>query len=115
MVGPGRLTNGQYDDGDISDPEPGGYGPRGTHQYDRLDLAISKDRIAALQSASWGIGQVMGMNHAIAGFQDVEDMVADMSAFEDKQLLAVAIFLRTKMLELALMATDCQSFSIGYF
>jgi len=109
-----RLTNGQYDDGDISDPEPGGYGPRGTHQYDRLDLAICKDRIAALQSASWGIGQVMGMNHAIAGFQDVEDMVAAMSASEDKQLLAVANFLRTKKLDLALQAHDWQSFALGY-
>src|SRR5690348_15311282 len=29
-----RLTNGQYDDGDISDPSPGGYGPRGAQQYE---------------------------------------------------------------------------------
>src|SRR5579859_2008416 len=43
-----RLTNGQYDDGDISDPSPGGYGPRGAPQYDRLARAISKDRNAAL-------------------------------------------------------------------
>src|SRR5713226_6978084 len=49
-----RLTQGQYDDGDISDPSAGGYGARGAHQYDRLGQAIADDRTAALQSASWG-------------------------------------------------------------
>lgn len=77
-----RLTNGQYDDGDISDPTSGGYGPRGAPQYDRLARAIGKDRSAALQSASWGIGQIMGMNYAKAGFQNVEEMVVAMSGSE---------------------------------
>src|SRR5579859_7176011 len=54
-----RLTGGAFDDGDISDPTPGGYGASGAHQYDRLNAAIAKNRAAALQSASWGIGQVM--------------------------------------------------------
>lgn len=78
-----RLTNGRYDDADISDPTPGGYGPRGALQYDRLALAISKDRTAALQSASRGIGQIMGMNYTRVGFHNVEDMVAAMSDSED--------------------------------
>src|ERR1700736_6171754 len=58
-----RLTQGRFDDGDISDPTPGGYGPRGAQQYDRLSKAIAKDRVSALQSASWGIGQIMGQNY----------------------------------------------------
>ena len=33
-----RLTGGRYDDGDISDSSRGGYGARGAHQYDRLNL-----------------------------------------------------------------------------
>src|SRR5947209_16997404 len=53
-----RLTGGQFDDGDISDPAAGGYGPGGAHQYDRLSLALAKDRTAALMSASWGLGQI---------------------------------------------------------
>jgi hypothetical protein len=52
-----RLTRGQFDDGDISDRAPGGYGPTGVHQYERLTVAMAKDRIAALQSASWGLGR----------------------------------------------------------
>jgi hypothetical protein len=109
-----RLTNGQYDDGNISDPSPGGYGASGAHQYDRLAIAVSKDRNAALQSASWGIGQVMGMNHALAGFRGVEDMVTAMSASEDQQLAAVAKFLVGRKLDRALQAHDWESFALGY-
>lgn len=39
-----RLTQGRFDDGAISDPSPGGYGQRGGFQYERLQLAIAKDR-----------------------------------------------------------------------
>lgn len=109
-----RLTSGEYDDGDISDPTPGGYGAPGAHQYDRLAVAISKDREAALQSASWGIGQVMGMSYAAAGFQNVEDMVAAMSASEDQQLAAVARFLVASNLCGSLQAHNWQSFALRY-
>lgn len=109
-----RLTNGEFDDGDISDPSPGGYGARGSHQYDRLAVAIGEDRNAALQSASWGIGQIMGMNYTLAGFQSVEDMVAAMSASEDQQLAAVVSFLVGKKLDGPLQAHDWQSFALGY-
>ena len=109
-----RLTGGQYDDGDISDPTPGGYGPRGAPQYDRLARAISKDRTAALQSASWGIGQIMGMNYARAGFQNVEDMVAAMSDSEDRQLAAMGAFLTKTGLASSLQAHDWASFARGY-
>jgi hypothetical protein len=47
---------------------PGCYGPRGASQYDRLNRAILKDRTAALQSASWGLGQIMGMNFVTRAF-----------------------------------------------
>lgn len=109
-----RLTNGQFDDGQISDPSPGGYGPRGANQYDRLAIAVSENRSAALQSASWGLGQIMGMNYARAGFQNVEDMVAAMSESEDQQLLAIGNFLRTTGLSKALGAHDWASFARGY-
>lgn len=109
-----RLTNGQYDDGDISDPSPGGYGPMGAPQYDRLARAIAKDRNAALQSASWGIGQIMGMNYANAGFQNAEEMVAAMSDSEDQQFTAVGSFLSSTGLGASLRAHDWASFARGY-
>src|SRR5882724_4448863 len=109
-----RLTGGRFDDGDISDPKAGGYGPGGAHQYDRLARAIAKDRTAALQSTSWGLGQIMGENCAEAGFQDVETMVAAMSHSEDAQLAAVAAFLDATHLDAPLKAHDWASFAAGY-
>jgi hypothetical protein len=109
-----RLTNGQFDDGDISDPLPGGYGPTGTHQYDRLAAAIAKNRTAALQSASWGIGQIMGENYTLAGFQNVEAMVAAMSQSEDQQLAAMASFLSSTRLQTSLQTHDWTNFARGY-
>lgn len=109
-----RLTNGQYDDGDISDPTPGGYGPRGAQQYDRLGRAINKNRAAALQSASWGIGQIMGMNSARAGFQNVEQMVSAVSDSEDRQLAAMGAFLSSTGLAASLQAHDWATFARGY-
>ena len=109
-----RLTQGQYDDGDISDPSPGGYGAMGAHQYDRLAAAMAEDTDAALQSASWGIGQIMGENYAGAGFQNVEDMVTAMCASEDQQLAAMASFLVNNNLQTALAVHDWSTFAHGY-
>jgi N-acetylmuramidase/Putative peptidoglycan binding domain len=87
-----RLTNGQFDDSypDISNSTPGGYGPGGSHQYDRLSLAMGLDESAALQSASWGIGQVLGENYVSAGCTSPEVLVTQQFGSEDAQLLAVA-------------------------
>jgi len=109
-----RLTQGKYRDDNISNLEPGGYGASGAHQYDRLALAIAKDRTAALQSCSWGIGQIMGEHYALAGFADVEQMVAAMSASEDQQLAAMANFLVNSRLNVPLQAHDWASFARGY-
>jgi hypothetical protein len=109
-----RLTGGQFDDGDISDPTPGGYGAGGAHQYDRLARAIALNRGAALQSASWGVGQIMGMNFAAAGFGDVEAMVTAMCDTEDAQLAAVAAFLKSQKLDGPLRTHDWAGFASGY-
>ena len=109
-----RLTKNKFDDGDISDPTPGGYGPTGAHQYDRLLIAAAKDRTAALMSASWGIGQVMGENFDAAGFPSVEAMVTAMADSEDSQLQAMANFLTAKGLQNSLRVHDWTSFARGY-
>lgn len=109
-----RLTKSKFDDGDISDPTPGGYGPGGATQYDRLARAIELDREAALESASWGLGQIMGMNYQAAGFNSVEAMVAAMCDTEDAQLLAFASFLKASKLDTALKIHDWTSLARGY-
>lgn len=93
-----RETNHQFDSTDpaISNPKPGGYGPSGAPQYDRLMRAIAFNRDAALRSASWGLGQVMGFNAQTAGFADAETMVVEMMDSENAQLLAMATFINNQ-------------------
>src|SRR5207249_9928909 len=104
----------KFDSSDISNASPGGYGATGAHQYDRLAAAIEKNRTAALQSASWGLGQMMGKNSAAAGFRNVEDMVTAMSDSEAAQLAAMARFLVAGKLRASLQAHDWTTFARGY-
>lgn len=110
------LTNGRFDnrDPDISQPTAGGYGMPGAHQYDRLAAAIQLDRNAALQSASWGLGQVMGENSKAAGFADVEEMVEAMVESEDRQLLAMATFITANGMGEPLTTHDWTGFARRY-
>ncbi|PTR14383.1 putative peptidoglycan binding protein [Nitrosospira sp. Nsp2] len=92
----------------------GGYGPSGAHQYDRLAVAIQLDRAAALQSASWGLGQILGKNFKQAGFDDVETMVSTMVSGEDEQLLAMAKSINTNNLDQLLRTHDWSGFAERY-
>jgi hypothetical protein len=110
-----RLTGGKFDDQapSISSSIPGGY-LGGAREYDRLAQAIALDRHAALSSASWGIGQIMGSNFAEAGFPSVEAMVDAMVQAEDNQLTAMARFVCSAGLSKPLAAHDWAGFARGY-
>lgn len=110
-----RLTNGTFraDAPNISNPKPGGY-LGGGKEYDRLSLAIALDREAALASTSWGIGQVMGFNAESLGYDNVEQMVQEMTISEDRQLEAMARFILGEDLHLALRMRDWTRFARGY-
>ena len=110
-----RRTQGRHDSGnaDISNAKAGGY-LGGTGEYTRLEKAMSLDRKAALESASWGIAQVMGFNYEVAGFATVDAMVAGMVKDEDAQLLAMANFIKGNMLAGALQRQNWASFARGY-
>lgn len=111
-----RETGHRFDGShpDISNPNPGGYGVGGAHQYDRLEGALVLDRKAALRSASWGIGQVMGFNAESAGYQDVEAMVAAIMNSENDQLLAMSGEIISNGLHLALQTHNWPVFARGY-
>lgn len=102
----------------ISGPA-GGYGSL-AQQYEKLERALEVCRSAnlgeepALKSASWGVGQVMGFNHELAGFPSAAAMVTAMVANEDAQLLAMANFLRSTGLDAALRARNWEKFARGY-
>lgn len=111
-----RLTKQRYDAKypAISSSTPGGYGAAGQAQYDRLASAIKRSRMAALQSCSWGLGQMMGYHAVALGFKDVEQMVASMSDSENVQLEAMARFIKANGLDSALRTHDWARFASGY-
>jgi hypothetical protein len=98
---------------DLSNPRAGGYAG-GRAEYDRLERAIALDRDAALCSASWGIGQVMGFNHREAGYPSVDTLVAAMTQDEDAQLTAMACFIQSSGCEPSLRARDWREFARRY-
>ncbi|USI74739.1 N-acetylmuramidase domain-containing protein [Sphingomonas morindae] len=101
-----RLTGGRFDahDPDVSAPTAGGYGAGGAHQYVRLQAALQLDEDAALASASWGLGQILGLNHAKAGFESAAAMVEAFVASEDAQLAGMARFIAASGLRAAVTA-----------
>jgi hypothetical protein len=98
----------------ISASKPGFYGPAGSHQYVRLDKAIALHRETALQSASWGLGQIMGHNSGEAGYRNVEEMVVAMMRSEDDQLMAMVHFLKHNKIDRFLVARKWDSFANRY-
>lgn len=90
-----KRTGGRFDttNPDISSAVRGGY-LSGTAEYGRLAKAIALDRRAALESASWGLGQIMGFNAVRLGYASAEAMVTQFQAGEDAQLDGVSRYLR---------------------
>jgi hypothetical protein len=91
----------------------------GQAEYIRLWKAMALDRHAALLSASVGGAQIMGFNHAAAGFDTVEGFWDAMKVSEVAHLKAFASFIANKRLTAALKAIsnkadDCIAFAKGY-
>ena len=115
-----KYTNGRFDGAapDVSG-SPGGYGSL-AEQYLKLDKAVAlcaKAKLSlelALKSASWGMGQVMGFNHEVAGFKTATSMVQAMIQGEDAQLSAMAGFLKTNGLATLLLKKDWTGFAKRY-
>jgi hypothetical protein len=110
-----RLTNGAHDNAnaDISKSKAGGY-IGGSGEYGRLEKAMQLDKTAALQSASWGIGQIMGFNFKVAGYGSTDKLVAGMVKDENAQLQAMANFIKGNNLAGALQRNNWVSFARGY-
>lgn len=111
-----RLTGGAWDatHPDISNPVPGGYGASGAAQYPRLGEAVALNEDAALQSASWGLGQVMGENFALGGYAGASAMVEDMCSSEDAQLAMMVQFIVQNHLATALQTHNWAAYAHGY-
>jgi hypothetical protein len=75
---------------------------------------VAGQEIAA-QSASWGLAQIMGFNHASAGYASAVEMVRSFAQSEENQLSGLATFLlNNHVLFQALQNHDWESFAEGY-
>lgn len=97
----------------LASKSPGGYGKE-ADQYGKLLRAIEIDRKAALYSCSWGLGQVMGFNHMLAGYSTVDAMVEAFMADEENQLQASVNFIKNTGLADELRSHDWAGFAKGY-
>lgn len=111
-----KLTGGAHDDTHpgISTPQWVRNYAGGTKEYDRLEEAIALDRTAALKSASWGKFQVLGVNHRVAGFGDVEAFVTAQLKSEGDHLDAFVGFVERNRLDDDLRDLRWADFARGY-
>lgn len=98
---------------DIVNPTPGGY-KGGLGEHERLDRAVKIDRVTALESASWGRFQVLGLHWKVLGYPSVQAFVND-AYTEDGQLNIFIKFIQAdKRLVKALKEKDWTTFARIY-
>jgi hypothetical protein len=90
------------------------YGADGSHQYDRLNIALQLNQNDALESASWGKFQIMGMNYASCRFNDVLSFVTAMVTSEVEHLNAFEAFCVHNNLIRFLAAHNWTAFALHY-
>lgn len=78
---------------DVCNPQKGGYKGQEA-EYPRLEKAQSYNKVAALNSASWGMFQIMGFNSALCGYPNVQDFVNANHNSEKDQLACVVSFIQ---------------------
>ena len=110
-----RRTQGRFDSQapDLSNRKAGGYAG-GVAEYQRLERAMALDEQAALESASWGMAQVMGFHASDLGYGTADSFVRRMMASEDEQLGALATYILHNNLAKALRDHDWATFARGY-
>lgn len=99
---------------EIVNRKPGGY-KGGASEWDRLAAAIAINRHCALQSASWGMFQIMGFHWGTLRYPTVQAFVNAMYESEAAQLDAFCRFLRANpRMHKALQAHDWLTFARLY-
>jgi hypothetical protein len=111
-----KLTDGHFDNShpDISTPKWVRNYKGGAGEYSRLEAAIRLDREAALKSASWGMFQILGVNHQVVGFSDIESFVKSQLDSEGSHLDAFGNFVIANRLDDELRDRRWADFAKGY-
>ncbi|RKG39934.1 N-acetylmuramidase family protein, partial [Acinetobacter sp. WCHAc060007] len=91
----------------------GGYGLYSA-QHGRLNAAAQYHRASALESASWGIGQVMGYHWKSLGYESLQAFINAMYKDEASQLEAMCRYIKVNGLVNSLKNKDWKAFARGY-
>jgi hypothetical protein len=86
----------------------------GEKEYNRLNRARKIHDAAALESASWGLFQIMGFNHKSAGYDTVNEFVSAMNQSEGNHLRAFGKFIQSQGLVKHLKNKDWAKFAYSY-
>lgn len=117
-----KRTGGKWSPADFSyatwrqKPYPKGYDGR----WAQMAAAAEHDEVAALESASWGLFQIMGYHWKALGYASVQEMVEAMTASEGGHLDALVRFIQVNGLTAALRKCtagdpdSCRDFARGY-
>ncbi len=82
--------------------------------YPRIEQAMKINEEAALRSASWGLGQIMGFNCKLAGYSTAGEMVKAFRDSEAVQLEGMVSFITHAGLDDNLRRHDWRGFAKGY-
>ena len=89
--------------------------PKGSSAvYAEIEAAYEIAPREAFMSTSWGLGQIMGGNYALAGCKSVEEMVDLAMDSEEAQLKQMLNFIKNTNLLNKLKAQDWAGFARGY-
>lgn len=86
----------------------------GIKEWDRLNRAICINKEAALESASWGLGQIMGFNYKMCDCKDVNEFVSKMEESEGAQLELFIRFIKNNRMDSYLRNKDWKGFARHY-
>lgn len=86
----------------------------GQPEWDRLEAAMKLDRRAAIQSASYGLFQILGMNYKACGYIKPEDYFNDQFVSEAIHLKCFINFIKANKLDGFLRSKNFTSFARRY-
>lgn len=99
---------------EVVNRSPGGY-RGGAAEHGRLAVASNINERCAIQSASWGLFQIMGFHYALLGFDTPQDMKHAAEASEGLQLdMFVAFVKANSAMHAALKGHDWTGFARRY-
>ena len=98
---------------DICNTTMGGYG-KYSQQHNRMNDAAKYDRTSALESASWGIGQVMGFHWKSLGYPTLQSFINAMYKDEVSQLDAMCRFIKVNGLLRHIKSKNWTAFARAY-